>query len=418
MARKVDVLVVGGGPAGLAAAAALAAAGAGRVEVVDRESEAGGIPRHSHHTGYGLRDLHRVMTGPAYARRRVDLATSAGAEVRAGVSVTGWAGERLLDLTSHGGLERVQAGAVVLATGARERPRAARWVAGDRPSGVLTTGQLQQAVYLFDQPVGRRAVVVGAEHVSFSALVTLVHAGVEVVAMITDLPRAQSYRAFHLGAGARWRVPVITRTRVSRVLGHGRVSAVELQRVDRPDDLRRLSCDTVVFTGDWVPDQELARAGDLAMDPGTRGPRTDTEGRTDVDGVFAVGNLVHPVETADIVALEGGRLADPVLRYLRGHRVTEQPIAVRTEPPLRWVAPNLVRPGDRAPARDRFLVWPSAFVEHPRFQVRQGDRQIGDYTTRRVLVPHRPRGLPADWQRAVRADEGPVTVTVSGSLVG
>ena len=312
------MLVVGGGPAGLAAATALAAAGAGRVEVVDREIEAGGIPRHSHHTGYGLRDLHRVMTGPAYARRRVDLAASAGAEVRPGVSVTGWAGERRSTSPARVGSNGCRRGLSSSPTGARERPRAARWVAGDRPAGVLTTGQLQQAVYLFDQPVGRRAVVVGAEHVSFSALVTLAHAGVEVVAMITDLPRAQSYPAFHLGAGARWRVPVITRTRVSRVLGHGRVSAVELQRVDEPDDVRRLSCDTVVFTGDWVPDHELARSGDLAMDPGTRGPRTDTEGRTDVDGVFAVGNLVHPVETADVVAIEGGRLAEPVLRYLRG----------------------------------------------------------------------------------------------------
>ncbi len=202
------------------------------------------------------------------------------------------------------------------------------------------------------------------------------------------------------------------------MLGHGRVSAVELQRVDEPDDVRRLSCDTVVFTGDWVPDHELARSGDLAMDPGTRGPRTDTEGRTDVDGVFAVGNLVHPVETADVVAIEGGRLAEPVLRYLRGGGATGEAVELTAEPPLLWVAPNLVRPGDRSPARDRYLVWPSAFVEHPRFQVRQGDRVLGDYASRRVLVPNRPRGLPAGWQREVRADAGPVTVSVSGQLIG
>ncbi len=183
----VDALVVGAGPAGLAAATALKDAGVGRVVVVEREDEAGGVPRLCEHTGFGLRDLHRVMNGPAYARRWVDRAIASGADIRTRTMVTGWAAPGRAELTGPAGLLRVDACAVVLATGARERSRAARLVPGTRPAGIFTTGQLQQMVHREKLPVGRRAVVVGAEHVSYSAVLTLREAGVRPVALVTDL---------------------------------------------------------------------------------------------------------------------------------------------------------------------------------------------------------------------------------------
>ena len=136
---KADVLVVGAGPAGLSAALELRRLGVGSVLVADRESEPGGVPRHSGHTGYGLRDRHRIMTGPAYARALADAAVAAGAELRLGTTVTGLVGPRAVTMTSARGIESVPASAVLLATGCRERPRAARLVAGDRPDGVMTT---------------------------------------------------------------------------------------------------------------------------------------------------------------------------------------------------------------------------------------------------------------------------------------
>src|SRR5450759_598860 len=216
---KADVLIVGGGPAGLAAAVELRRAGAGRVLVVDREAAAGGVPRHCLHTGYGLRDLHRLLDGPAYARRYADAAAAAGAEVRAGSTVTGWTGQHVVTVTGARGVETVEATAVLLATGCRERPGSARLVPGDRPPGVMTTGELQQRVYLAGQRLPGRALIVGAEHGSFSAMVTLAHAGAEVVALVTEQPRHQSYAAFALGASLRWRVPVWTSTAIRRVVG-------------------------------------------------------------------------------------------------------------------------------------------------------------------------------------------------------
>jgi len=145
-ALRPDVVIVGAGPAGLRAAAALAAT-VRDVLVLERESEAGGIPRHSDHLGYGMRDLGRFMSGPRYARLLRDTAVRAGATIRTEAMATGWAGPRSLHVTSPQGLLRVDARAVVLATGARERPRPARLIPGDRPDGVYTTGHLQNLAH-------------------------------------------------------------------------------------------------------------------------------------------------------------------------------------------------------------------------------------------------------------------------------
>ena len=134
--ERADVAIVGAGPAGLTAATQLAATGL-NIVVLERESHAGGIPRHSDHLGYGMRDMHTFINGPTYARRLVAGATAAGADIRTTAMVTGWT-EGQLDITSPRGRSRLQARAVILATGARERPRSARMIPGDRPAGVYT----------------------------------------------------------------------------------------------------------------------------------------------------------------------------------------------------------------------------------------------------------------------------------------
>ncbi|MEI7619909.1 MAG: FAD-dependent oxidoreductase, partial [Actinomycetota bacterium] len=185
---SVDVAIIGGGPAGLSAALALHQLGITNVVLLERESQAGGVPRHSEHLGYGMRDLHRVTTGPRYAaelRKRVE---AAGITVRTATTAVDWLDETTLQIADATGLSTVAARCVVLATGVRERPRAARLVAGDRGAGIFTTGSLQQLTANHHQRPGTRAVIVGAEHVSFSAVLTLRHAGCDVVAMVTPLP--------------------------------------------------------------------------------------------------------------------------------------------------------------------------------------------------------------------------------------
>ncbi|MFB7865678.1 FAD-dependent oxidoreductase [Streptomyces sp. NPDC056069] len=397
MNRTVDVLVVGGGPAGLAAAARLAAAGAGHVEVLERERAAGGVPRHCGRAGFG------AYTGPGYARRAVDSAVRSGARVRTGVSATGWAGPLTLEVTAPTGLELITASAVLLATGARERPRSARLVPGSRPAGVLSTGELQQSVELFGlrgERIGRRAVVVGADPVAGHAVRTLRRAGVDVAAVVTDRPR-----------GPRLPAPVLRGATVVELVGRGRLSGVAVRGADGRTGLLR--CDTVVFTGDWLPDHELARAGRVLLDPGTRGPSVDPEYRTSVPGVFAAGNLLRGIEPAPAAAAEGRRAADAALAHLSGAPWPAPGLPLLTAGALHWLCPGRLT----APA-PTLLLRPTARLVRPTLTVRQDARLLLERRIPALLEPHRSLRHTATWAGEADPAGGPVVVGLDGREPG
>jgi thioredoxin reductase len=407
-----DVAVVGGGPAGLAAATALCRAGAGRVVVLDREPEPGGIPRHARHQGFGIRDLHRVMSGPRYAAHTAERAADSGAELRLDTQVTGWSGGAILELTSRRS-SLLEVRAVVLATGCRERPRSARLVPGSRPQGVMTTGMLQQLVYMRQQVPGRRAVIVGAEHVSFSALLTLAHGGARAAVMITQHPRHQTLAAFRAGAALRFRTPLLTRTTLSAIRGRRRVEAVELTRLDT-GEVRELICDLVVFTADWIPDHELAVLAGAALDPATRGPSVDSQLRTTIPGVFAAGNLLHGAETADVAALSGRHVAASVIDYLDTGAWPTARVPIECRAPLEWIAPNAITARGGAgmvPPRGRFLLRAREAVPAPQVELSQDGRALWRGRLRR-LGPGRSTPLPSTWTAAVDLDGGPVVARV------
>jgi thioredoxin reductase len=402
-----EVAVIGAGPAGLACALGLRQRGIS-VAVIEREREPGGIPRHSAHTGFGLRDFRRLMGGPDYARRYGELARQAGVELITETMVTGVSGRRL-QLTGPDGRGELDPAAVVLATGCRERPRAARLVPGSRPAGVMNTSTLQQMVHLHGRRPGRRAVVVGAEHVSFSALMTLAHAGAGTVALLTELRRHQSVRGAAVAAALRYRARVWPRSAIAAIHGAERVERVEVRDLDS-GALRSLACDLVVFSADWIPDHELAVAAGLELDRGTRGPRVDAALRTELPGVFAAGNLLHAAETADVCALDGRHLAASVAAHLRGAPWPRQ-VPISASPPLAWVAPNLALAVNHPPPRGRVLIRSQTFLRRPRIEVRQAGSLL--WTGRlRGLVPGRSAHIPAGWVGRIDSEAGPVRVQV------
>jgi thioredoxin reductase len=388
-----DVLVVGGGPAGLTAATKLAERFSGQVLVLDREQQAGGIPRHSNHLGYGVLDLHRFLSGPAYARRLVDRAVTAGATIRTEAMVTGWDADGAAEVTTPQGRLNVSAKAVVLATGARERPRSARLVPGDRPRGVYTSGQLQNLVHLLHQSPGTRAVVVGAELVSWSVVATLREAGCQVVLMTTEHASPESYAAFNLVGRYALRTPIATRSRIANIIGSKEIQAVEVEGLDT-GARRMVECDTIVFTGDWIPDNELARAAGVTLDPRSLGPCVDTALRTDRPGVFAAGNVVHPVDTADVAALDGRHVATQVARWLDGTRPSQDAVRILAATPLRWVAPGILRRGDPAPARGRLLAWTDERIAHPHVTVSQRGAEVARRRLPSISSPGRVFRIP------------------------
>jgi thioredoxin reductase len=411
-AESADVAIIGAGPAGLTAARQLRALGAGSVLVLEREAEPGGIPRHSDHTGFGVRDLRTLLTGPSYARRLAELADRAGAEIRTSTMVTGWAADGSLLVTGPGGRRQIGARAVVLATGARERPRPARLVPGDRPDGVLTTGQLQNLVHLRHSAVGSRAVVVGAELVSWSAVLTLRQAGCAAALMTTEHAPPESYAAVTFAGRLGLRVPVARRTRVSRIIGRDRVRAVELENLDS-GQRRVFDCDTVVFSGDWIPDHELARARGVEIDPGHKGPVVDSALRTTVPGIFGAGNLLHPVDTADVAALDGRHVAAQVAGYLENAAEPLPAVRVTAAAPFTWVSPGLIRPGDVPPARGRALLWGDQYRPFPRVEVRQQGRVIARRRLPWPVSPGRVFRVPWDMFGGVDPGAGDVLIGLS-----
>jgi hypothetical protein len=219
---------------------------------------------------------------------------------------------------------------------------------------------------------------------------TLAEAGCETVAMVTEHPRHQTYAPLKWIAARR--TPILTGSRVADIRGRERVEAVAL------DDGRVLECDTLVFTGDWIPDHELARRGGLAIDDGTRGPAVDQLGRTSAPGVFATGNLVHAAETGDVAAVGGGLVARHVARFLETRAWTTNPVPLGCVPPLRWVWPNTLDPA--TPPPEQFVLRVAEFVPGATLVVTQGTtvlhrRRLGD------AVPNRSIRLPGSW--AVRA---------------
>jgi thioredoxin reductase len=405
-----SAVIVGAGPAGLVAGIELKRRGVTDVLVVEREPLPGGVPRWCAHTGFGARDLGRLLTGPAYARRYARAALAAGVEIRLSTTVTGWCGPRTIATTSPAGLVEIEAGAVLLATGCREQPRAARLVAGSRAPGTFTTGSLQRFVHEHHLPVGRTAVVVGAELVSFSALLTLRHAGVRCVALITELPRHQVYFPYSLALWLWTELlePASVRTGVRLVHIHGRqrVEAVELQHL-ASGQVETVACDTVVFTGGWRPETELARYAGIGHDIGTRGPRADQHMRTSQPGVFAAGNVLHGAHTASQCALEGRAAARGMVRYLSERVWPRQRLPIEVAAPVNWIFPNeLSFPvADRPAAAFGFRV--AGFYRSASVAVAQAGQRLHTQTYR-LLRPNDTVRLSGAWVKTVRQEAGPV----------
>jgi hypothetical protein len=189
-------------------------------------------------------------------------------------------------------------------------------------------------------------------------------------------------------------VPLSTQARLSRICGRRRVEAIEVTHAN--GQVETIDCDTVIFTGDWIPEHELARLGGLALDPSTLGPAADGSFRTSVPGVFAAGNLLRGSETADVSALEGQRAARAVAAFLHGGAWSEHRLPVEVTPPLEWVFPNaLSGPGERAPF-GHFTFRVRAFCDHARLTVHQGARRMHTQPYAR-LGPNTSHTLPSQW---------------------
>lgn len=341
-----DVAIVGSGPAGLAAAIELRRLGVARVVVLERETHAGGVPRHCAHPTFGWHEYRRLLTGPAYAARNVAAAHAAGVDVRTRASVVALHAGGRLDVTNPHGVETIDARRVLLATGARESPRSARLIGGDRPAGVLNTGTLQQMLHLEHSIPFRRPLIVGTELVALSALADCLRAGIRPVAMIEARARPTAPRP--LAAFARCvGVPLWLGARLERIVGDGRVTTADVRRAD--GRVHTLACDGVLLTGAFTPEAALVRASGLALDPASEGPSIDEYGRSSDPACYAAGNVLRAIETGGWAYREGVRVARAIAADFAGRLPAPQPfVIVACAAPVKLCVPQRLSGGVRA----------------------------------------------------------------------
>ena len=305
-----DVVIIGGGPGGLAAAKGAKEAGAGSVLVLERDDRTGGILNQCVHEGFGLVGYNAMLTGPEYARRARQEALDAGAALCTGAMVTGLTPDRQVTAVTRAGLLRVRAGSVVLATGCRERTRGAIAIPGTRPAGIFTAGTAQNLINTKNLMVGKRVVILGSGDIGLIMARRLTLEGAQVLCVAEAAPapggleRNVSQCLYDFG------IPLYLCCTVTNIFGKKRLEAVELSQVDAggvpiPGTQRRVSCDTLLLSVGLVPENEVAAMAGVRLDPKTNGAVTDEFLQTSVPGVFSCGNSRKVLDLADFVTAQG-----------------------------------------------------------------------------------------------------------------
>ena len=392
--NRYDVIVIGAGPAGLAAAEAAHKGGAGRILLLERDNTLGGILNQCIHNGFGLHYFKEELTGPEYAGRFIELVRKTNIEVKTDTMVLAVTPEkRVHAVNEKDGYIVLEAASIVLCMGCRERTRGAISIPGARPAGVFTAGAAQRYLNIEGYMVGRRVVILGSGDIGLIMARRMTLEGAKVLACVEVMPYSGGLTRNIVQCLHDYNIPLYLSHTVTKIEGEGRLTGVTVQKVDEnrapvPGTEMHFDCDTLLLSVGLIPENELSGGAGVEMDRRTNGAVVYENMETSLPGVFACGNVCHVHDLVDFVTGESQRAGAAAARYVLegGQTSREEPVLkVKNGDGVTYTVPQRIRPG-RVEKRCDLFFRVNRICGDSEIVVTSGDTQIARFK-REHLAP-------------------------------
>ena len=341
--KKHDLIIIGGGSAGLAAASAAKSAGIDDVLLIERDRLLGGILNQCIHDGFGLQVFEEALSGPEYAARYIEKTKAFNVKVKLNTMVTRLSKDKVLQLSSEeNGIEEVTAKAVVLAMGCRERTRGALSIPGHRPSGIYTAGVAQHLINMQNIMPGKRVCILGSGDIGLIMARRMTLEGAKVDAVFEILPHPSGLTRNIRACLDDYGIPLYLNTTITDIIGMGRLEGVRASSVDRNRCViegteRFFPCDTLLLSVGLIPENELSRDAGIPINEATGGPIVDDICMTKIPGIFACGNALHVHDLVDTVSTEAERAGHSAAEYIRGVKSVPSEITIESYKNMKYV---------------------------------------------------------------------------------
>jgi thioredoxin reductase len=343
-----DIVIIGGGPAGMAAAVAAYDRGVTDVVILERDAHLGGILQQCIHNGFGLHKLGRELTGPEYASVYEEMVENRGIRVYYETMVTSLTPDRVITACNREGILKIQAKAVILAMGCRERSRGALNICGTRPAGIYSAGTAQKLINCNGFLVGKKVVILGSGDIGLIMARRMSLEGAKVEAVCELMPYSGGLTRNIVQCLEDFSIPLYLNTTVARIHGDKRVEGVTIAQVDEkrqilPETSRYIPCDTLLLSVGLIPENELTRSAGIPMDPVTGGALVDDGCQTSVPGIFACGNVLHVHDLVDYVSEEAERAGVSAAEFVRSDMQAVSYSSTVAGKGVRYVLPQRIR---------------------------------------------------------------------------
>ncbi len=347
--KHVKLAIIGGGPAGLAAALAARKNGIDDILIIERDSRLGGILNQCIHAGFGLHTFGQELSGPEYAQRFIDQVQQQAIPCLMDTMVLDLSAEHVLTVTSRTeGLQQIKADAIILAMGCRERPRGALNIPGTRPAGIWSAGTAQRLVNMEGVMPGRQVVILGSGDIGLIMARRMTMEGACVHAVAEVMPYSGGLKRNIVQCLDDFDIPLLLSTTVVQIHGSKKLEGVTLAQVDErrrpiPGTEQYIPCDTLLLSVGLLPENELSSAAGVALSPITGGPVVHDDLSTSIPGVFACGNVLHVHDLVDFVSQEAALAGEAAARYLSDRKASEEAISLLAEGGVRYTVPQYIR---------------------------------------------------------------------------